>query len=356
MFAVMSGLASAAAPEGGPPLDDLEPKAQAKVQAGIQALLRGSGPKSATRPPNDLAWDCIALAALMQRGEERAANPLREIASNLESQLIVRAGVTLGWPARASSPRCANGGYDAFNDGSCNAPDTTYAFQTGLAMACLAEAGSLLKTPRLVQLAQAVDDQWRRRLLPKAPCADCSYFPISDNVNDAGRYVRNMNVFMGFGEAAVYAADRSDARRKAAAQALGSDMAEVGQGNRGYLGRLDRAFVAEKAESDRIENHSAAVAMIALRSSQLLGEPRLANHGLEVWRTWAHCNNDRCRKSDCNYWAGDPAKCQATVSGAHCAFRQLDDSARRLCQAYLAAAPRVPSVGVWAVLLGERKP
>ena len=166
-------------------------------------------------------------------------------------------------------------------------------------------------------------------------------------------YVRNMNVFVAFG-AMIYGQVAGDAAvLEVGDSAMRSDMDDRQSGNRGYLGRLDPQFKKNPAEAERIENHSAAVAVMALQAAGLTGSPALRQHAQTVWRDWATCTEGRCLKPGCSYWAGDAARCQATTTASHCAFRSLDPLAARQCDLYLANSKRVGGYGLYAFFLGS---
>ena len=334
---------------------DLPAEVQARVGASIDATLQSTS-VAKDRSANDLGWDCLAATELAAAGDARAAARLRLIVPGLLRNMVASAsGGPMGWTASISDARrCPAGGYDAFGDGSCNAPNTVYAFQTGLGIACLARASVPLRDPKLLQTASQVLSSWQVLALPKAPCAHCLYFPTSSSANDAGRYVRNMNVFMAFGAASLGATGDAPAMQLARS-AMASELAEQARGNKGYLGVLDPQWIRSKTEADRIENHAASIAVLSRQMAALTGDAAFERHALAVWQDWAFCANDRCRNAACSYWAADPARCQATHTAAHCAFRNADPRARALCQQYLAKVPGVGSFGLWAVGVGAAR-
>lgn len=330
---------------------DLSGTQQQKVSSSIDKQLASTGVRS-DRSANDLGWDCLAAVAMGERGDVRGKTRARIIADALMRDVIKSAdGRPLGWPTEVKDKRCPQGGYDAFGDGTCNPPNTVYAFQTGLATACLASTSKLVGDPALLETARAVFAAWRPYLMSATPCPDCAYFQMSNNANDAGRYVRNMNVFMALAGASLGAAGDAQAGQLSR-RLMASDLAETAHGNKGYLGYMDPGYKKDPGlESDRIENHAASVAIVSALIGDLLGEPAFRQHGLRIWREWATCDNDRCKTSTCNYWAGDPGRCQATQTAAYCAFRSADPMARERCNQYLDKVAAVGSFGVLAIAL-----
>jgi hypothetical protein len=328
---------------------DLPAAAQQMVASSIDKSLGSTGVKS-DRSANDLGWDCLAAVALAEQGDARGKARARIIAGELMRDVVKSAdGKPLGWTADIKDKRCPQGGYDAFGDGTCNPPGTVYAFQTGLAVACLASASKLLDDRALLGTAKAVFASWQPYLIPAAPCPDCAYFAMSNSPNDAGRYVRNMSVFMALAGASLDAAGDADAG-SLTRRLMASELAETARGNKGYLGFMDPGWKKNPAlEADRIENHAAAVAVVSMRVGELLDSSDYRQHGLRVWREWATCNNDRCKAATCSYWAADPARCQATHTAAHCAFRSADPLARERCTQYLEKIPAIGSFGLLAI-------
>lgn len=334
-----------------PAFADLSGAAQERVGASIDAMLKSKS-VAKDRSANDLGWDCLAATELAAAGEPRAAARLRVIVTKLQGDMIKSAhGKPLGWTASTVDKRCPGGGYDAFQDRSCNPPDTAYAFQSGLGIACLARASKPLGDPALLATARQVLGSWQAFLLAKTPCPDCLYFQTSSSANDAGRYVRNMNVFMAFGAASLGAAGDAEAMR-IARRAMASELAESARGNKGYLGALDPQWAKSASEADRIENHAASVAVLSMQMATLMGDAKVEQHARKVWREWATCDNERCRTATCSYWAADPARCQTTQTAAHCAFRGTDARARKWCQQYLDKVPAVGAFGIWALGVG----
>lgn len=336
-------------------ITDLSQEAQSKVDASIRAFEKRSAP-AATRDAGDLGWDCLAAIALVEAGDKQAATQLRAISKVLSDKVLRRGTAPAGWPYQGTSANsCPNGGLDAFGDGTCNGPDTVYSFQTGLGIACLAKAGALLNDRDLITTASQVMDYWQGFMLADKPCKDCAYYLYSDNPNDRGRYVRNVNLFMAFGAAALASATGDKTQATRARQVIASELNETASGNMGYLGRLDRQWIAKRAEaSQNIENHAAAMAVLADQIGVYAALPEARKHGQQLWQEWAMCDNKRCQVADCKVWGGDPLRCQATLTAAHCAFRSVDPRARAKCEEYLTRVKILPTFGIWSVVAGGR--
>lgn len=326
---------------------DLPLAAQSKITNSVRGFLRYD--VSNRRSANDLGWDCLASAALVELNVENAKQRLINTANE-----IVRSAVEsrqtkepIGWTsAREKSGLCLG---DAEN--ICSGDRTVYAFQSGLGIACLAKAGQLLKKQEFTEIAEKVMGYWSNLLRPKAPCGDCSYFASSDSARHAERYVRNMNIFMAFGAQELARSNGNSELGLLAAKAAASDIAERTQGNRGYLGRHDPLWISRASEAERIENHSAAMATLLLWMARQNRDQNLERHAVAVYRDWATCKNERCQKAGCHYWAGEPAMCQATQTAAHCAFRLSDELAKQQCISLLNHISTLNSFGLWSVLI-----
>ncbi len=329
---------------------DLAPQDREKVIGAARAFLRGQ-PK-ANRSANDLGWDCQAAIALSELGEPGAKERLAGIADalNASREQSKTSGKAIGWAAAGDAKACvqARGGRNV--PAACEGSTTIYAFQSGLAMACLARAGSLLDRPELIVTAKAAMDYWSRHRFAKEPCKECVYFATSDSAEDDERYIRNMNLFIAFGASEVGRATKDAALMMTAKQSVRSDIWERANGNRGYLGKLDPLWTSRPGEAERIENHSASMALLLKVMGATLGDSSIDRQAETVWRDWATCDNKRCQTAGCKYWAGNAAQCQATATAAHCAFRLRDKLAKSQCETYLSLVPSLGSYGLWAIL------
>ncbi len=331
---------------------DLPPAAQAKVQASVRAFV-------ATRPDpdrsaNNLGWDCLAAARLVELGVAGSRERLDAVAGELLADAVRRRGADqpIGWstiaerqtacvPARAGTRPARP---------ACEGDATVYAFQSGLGVACLARAGALLPRAAYLEAGRGVMAYWLRLQQPDAPCKDCIFFAASDSAADGERYIRNMNLFVAFGAAELGRATNDPALLQAARQALRSDVVEREAGNKGYLGRLDPLWRTRPGEADRIENHSASMALLLADMGRAVGWRDAQRQAEAVYADWARCDNERCRNAGCPYWAGDARRCQGTATAAHCAFRRLDDRARAQCETFVDRVPRLRGYALWSLL------
>ena len=331
---------------------DLPSAEQGKVDASIKSFLNNKTP-TANRDAGQLSWDCFAAIALYENGVNQAKQKLLSIAQQLADDAVRAGDNVIGWRYEAKSgDTCPDGGLDAFGDGTCNGKNTVYSFQTGLGMACLAKAGALLGQKDYIAKASQILSYWQKYTLPK-PCDDCVYYLYSDNPNDQGRYVRNVNVFMAYGAAMLGKVSGDQNATNLARQSMRADMDERLNGNEGYLGRLDPEWKANREKgAQNIENHAAAMAVVTDLMGSLDDTREFHEHGLALWDKWANCDNSRCRATSCSVWGGDASKCQATLTAAHCAFRKTNSLANSQCDEYLSRAGSVPSFGLWSVIVG----
>lgn len=345
---VRAGLAGIAA--------DLPTDLQSKVQASVVGFLDS---RAATEPRDagDLGWDCLAASALADAGVADAGKRLVAIADRLVAAAIPGKQGIAGWTyVGKSANSCPNGGLDAFGDGTCNLNTTTYSFQTGLGIACLAKAGKFGARPDLLAKAQEALNYWSSFAVRGTPCSDCISFLYSDHPNDRGRFVRNVNIFMGYGAAVLGAASGNPTDLGVAKQVMRADIREREAGNMGYLGMADPQWVAKQAEaSQNIENHAAAMAALIHEIGGKLDGAAERAHGKAIWQEWATCDNKRCKTADCKVWGGDAARCQATLTAAHCMFRKVDPRADAQCREYLSRVKLIPSFGIWSIVAGSAR-
>lgn len=328
---------------------DLNAEGQDKFLAAVHKLVHAKPRRD--RSANDLAWECLATIQLTKLGYEGSEERLGVIADGMLLLAVksTRTGKAIGWPSAANHVACVHGGEDSNLPAACEGSDTVYAFQSGLGMACLAPSSIILQRSDLMNAAKDVMGYWELRI-KKTPCKDCIYFAMSDSATDKDRYVRNMNLFLAFGASELGETAKIDELIVMAQKAVRSDIWERENGNRGYLGKLDPLWTSRPGEAERIENHSASIALLLNIMVQTLGDPALNHHALTVWHDWASCENKRCQTAGCKYWAGDPSQCQATATAAHCAFRFRDNVAKSKCDQFMALVPTVNAYGIWAVL------
>jgi hypothetical protein len=334
-------------------VSDLSAEGQARVTGSVKSFLRA-------RPDDDrsagsLGWDCQAALVLAELKVEGARERLAGIAESMAAAgARSRAGgKTVGWgaPEEVAKGACVPSKGAAGDPAQCAAGDTTvFGFQSGLGIACLAAAGAVLQRPALTDAARDAMRYWDQHRKAKAPCKDCTYFAMSDSARDSERWVRNMNLFIALGASELGRATNDPVALNTARTAVRADQWERESGNRGYLGKLDPLWTSRAGEAERIENHSAFMALLIDSIGRTLKDPAIDKHALTVWRDWATCDNKRCLTVGCKYWAGDPKQCQATATAVHCGFRKRDALARSSCESYLAQTKSVGSVGLWAAL------
>jgi hypothetical protein len=333
-------------------ITDLPAFARDKINTSISAFVKGKS--RADRSANNLGWDCQTAVRLVELGVDGARERLSDIADKLQNDATrsTRSGKAIGWSwvaERTAACVPAMAGKLA-TSGRCEGSATVYAFQSGLGLACMARAGTLLQRPDFIQTAKEVLAYWDNLRQPEAGCVECVFFSTSDSAGDEARYIRNMNLFMAWGASEVGRATDDDHARNLAKRAMRADLVERVTGNKGYLSQLDPIWRTRPAENERIENHSASVALVLKAMHRSTGETAADEHALTVYRDWAGCDNKRCQTAGCTYWAGDAKQCQATATAAHCAFRTGDQVARAQCETYLDRVKSVGSYALWSVL------
>lgn len=315
---------------------------------------------NAGRSANDVGFDCLAASALLDGGNEEARPRLAVALKEILSRASRMPDGSLQWHPNdnpAQEAKCGKGGWESFNTGRCNGPETVYTEQSGLGIACLALAGQAFGRKNLIREAKRSLRHWdthRSRNIPG--CDRCLYYWESDNANSVDRYVRNLNLFLGLADAAVGYVTDDETRLEDARAVARADIWERETGNAGYLGRLDPLWRERQGEDIRIENHAPSVALISEWIGRWAGFPEAQDHALAVWQQWATCSNKQCKVNGCHHWGADPGQCQETVTYAHCAFRRRSADSARLCQAILARDPSVPPYGIWAYATGADDP
>ena len=315
---------------------DLPADLQARVAAVSNSLRKERTEKDVKgRSANSLAIECLTAAELSARGDKAVDAALR-LAANALMDAAVDGGKKPAWgreDADEKSARCPTGGFDHFGDGTCDGPDAAYAFQSGLATACVVRAGKLLGDAKLSAFGQRALEYWKTRSSMPKDCAGCRYFWASDVEADKNRFVRNTSQFLTLPYAI---AEGAPGKVPAVVdESLKAEAWERSRNNRGYLSALDPQWRGKATEADRIENHAASVAVLLRGIEFLTGSSAAADLARWNYETWANCSNDRCVKTGCKYWAGNPQQCATTATYAHCAFRNLIPGAKDKCLAVL---------------------
>jgi hypothetical protein len=211
-----------------------------------------------------------------------------------------------------------------------------YAFQTGLAIWCLAEAGDVLGNSTYATLAKTANSAYREHAFVAygmghpIDCTSCGYFWYSRAANDVGRYVKNTNIEMAvaglvvdrrFGDAAA-----KDAGEKAASSQYGEI---VSYANYGYLGRYDSAYVAGKSAFD---DHNSFEAYLLLRAAQLLGNASFRTAAIMHYDAYASHGSE------------------AYVAYAACHFARVHAPAAKVCRDFITASGATNPAGVGLVM------
>lgn len=293
--------------------------------------------------PGEQAIACLA-AVSEKRTDEAVA---------LAAQLLASSNSGRGWSSDRDVRNCDGPGtLDAFGDGTCNAASTAYAFQTGLVSTCLARTSLLTGDKRYADLAARVIARWSREEAAH-PCQGCIFFWYSDNANDTGRYVRNVNAIMGMGAAWTHAATGDPAMRAVAEGVAASEAREAKAGNLGYFGIDDPKYTANPGrESLRIENHVPYVAKGLLDIGVALKAPSVVTLGRDAMQAWLTCGGQDCSRRSCKSWAGRIEGCHESQIAAPCFFAARDARMKSLCDAVKPSLAKPNAYQRWAIADG----
>ena len=331
---------------------NLSPKAQEIVTTALDAQVRAAD-KAEGRPANALATDCLMAAELVKQGDKRFIPYLK---ARVDALLKLSSPTEMGgptWSRRNQDndlKRCPAGGLDAFGDGTCDPPGTPYAFQSGLALACLGRAADALQRTDLLQLGQASLPYWARRATVHPACGNCLYFWSSANPADSNRFVRNTNIYLSLGAAAV---GRSERDWMLAKRSIAAESFERRMGNQGYLSALDPQWQAKPTERTRTEDHMAGMAAALLAIHHMRNDPEALDLARWNYKTWAGCTDSRCQAQKCSYWSGDPKQCKASATFVHCMFRQIDPSAKKQCEIAITNSNKLNSGELLFIVAGD---
>jgi hypothetical protein len=186
------------------------PADAAKVSASADKLLKR--PVSANNA-GQTSLDCLGAAELARLiGAPATARVAADADALIALSDPAHTG-NAGWslPMDDTAKACDGPGSAMSGGTTCNPAGTIYMFETGLALTCLGKAYALTHKAEYLAAAQkAVDATWNAG--GSTPdCPNCFTYWYSLNPAAAGSYVRNTNVLMGMGLAALYA-DTHDAR------------------------------------------------------------------------------------------------------------------------------------------------
>ncbi|MBF9234989.1 hypothetical protein [Microvirga alba] len=331
---------------------NLSPSAQESVKKSIDGQLAAAD-KAEGRPSNALATDCLFAAEMVKQGDKRFTPYLQARVDALLKLAAQDENGSLTWSRRKQDndpKRCSNGGFDAFGDGTCDAPGTPYAFQSGLALACLGRAADVLKKPDLLRLGSGGVSYWSKHAAILPACGNCVYFWSSGNANDSIRFIRNTNIYLSLGTAAVAQTDRDWMLVK---RSIASETFERRNGNQGYLSALDPEWQQKPTERARTENHMAGMAAALLAIHNLRGDPEALDLARWNYKTWAGCNSSDCASNNCSFWSGNPTQCRTSTTFVHCTFRQVDPAAKGLCELAISKGSTLTSSDLLFVVSGD---
>jgi len=327
------------------------PADAAKVSASADALLRR--PISALNPVQD-ALDCFGAAALART---LGASATARVAADADALIALsnpahtgKAGWSL--PIADTAKNCDGPGTAITFETECNQAGTIFMFETGLALTCLGKAYDLTHKAEYLAAAQkAVDASWTAGGA-SPDCPNCFAYWYSLNAADVGRYVRNTNVLMGMGLAALYA-DTHDPRYAARlTQIANAERAEMAAHNFGYYGIADLRQRRDPGRERRwIDNHVPYVAKGLYEIGVAIGDPVAQDEAAKAMDVWMTCRGVDCGNS-CAQWGADPARCMVTQTAAPCFFTKRSDIFKAACQAYLDKAVKLNGYQIWAVVGG----
>jgi hypothetical protein len=328
------------------------PADAAKVSAAAAALLKR--PVSATNALQD-SLDCLGADELARLiGAPAAARVAADADALLALSDPVHSGKA-GWalPVEDTAKNCDGPGSAITFETVCNPAGTIFMFETGLALTCLGKANGLTHKPEYLEAAQkAIDAGWNAGgAYPN--CPNCFSYWYSLNPADVGRYVRNTNVLMGMGLAAVYA-DTHDAHyAERLTQIANAERVETDAHNFGYYGIADQRQRRNPAKERRlIENHVPYVAKGLYEVGVAIGDSVAQDEAARLMQVWMNCDGGDCGRLDCAHWGADPNRCMVTQTAAPCFFAKRGEPFKSACQAYLDKAEKLNGYQIWAVLGG----
>ena len=293
-------------------------------------------PLTTLTEPASVGYHCLAAASALRRARAGAGfsapfvSKLEAATKAAGAALVANASTWGGdgWGLDKS--------WDAFGDGTTNGAATVYAFQTGLAIWCLAEAGDVLSDPTLRALSRKAMDAYRTTaFVPYGKgypidCTTCGYFFYSRDPNDRGRFVKNTNIEMAVAALVVDLRFGDATGKTAGAAATSSQYGEiVSYSNYGYLGRYDKAYVAGASAWD---DHNSFEAYLLLRAGQLLGNKTFVTTAIAHYDAYA-------AKGSKDY-----------VAYAACHFARVHAPAAKVCREYVTASGATNPAGVGLVM------
>jgi hypothetical protein len=329
-----------------------------KVMTSIGGALSRFDPADAI--PAGTGLQCLADLQAAKAGDSDALRNATEVADWLVDHSEPLHNGVYGWTlppiereTRKARACGAPGGHATFDSGTCNAPGTVYTYHTGLALTCLAKMYQITHNEKYLTVGRNVaNSSWNEGAQPPG-CNNCFFYWYSYDKNDVGRYVRNANVLMGMGMAALYQATNDPRYRERAQEIANTERAEVAAGNFGYFGIADeRQQQDPQGEHWRIENHLPYVAMGLSEIGRALNEPSAIADADAIMKQWINCSNAICGRRTCAQWGANYDSCMVSQTAAPCFFLRDDPFFQQRCQGYLDRASGLNPYQIWSVLHG----
>lgn len=280
-----------------------------------------------------LAYACLSTIASARQPNRRSLQVAADVADRLLITEIYTEGPSRGWGYEGRANCNGPGTADAFGDGSCNAATTAYAFQTGLAITCLARATISTRDVHYAELGQRILRYWAS--LTTTPCPSCIYFPYSDSVNDRNRYVRNTNVLMGMAAAWLYRATEHQYFADLAIGVLESEAREMRLNNTGYFGVDDPRYASlTKRPSKQMDNHYIYISKGLWDIGHVMKNGTALSLARKALVQWVTCTGADCSRLSCKQWSGNSTQCGSVPHSVAPCFISgeafLDEHCKRL--------------------------
>jgi hypothetical protein len=183
--------------------------------------------------------------------------------------------------------------WDAFADGRINPPHQVYAYETALVSWALLETYTMTRDPRYLTTVERVMAGYLPFSVTRLglDCQNCRVFWYSTNRNDAGRYVKNTNVLMGWVMALLYQITRQSQYLMVAGEVYNEETYEITRGNFSYLGLNDPQYNPATGLEAHIALETLAYSQIAalLRLPASETRPLLDRMDATFWNCGSAC-------------------------------------------------------------------
>ena len=300
------------------------------------------------------AWDCLAAVSAKSVAPQITKAKMTAAADYLVETGTQGGAGRVGWGYDQTivGKGCkASGELSTFSHAICNPAQTHYAFESGLAITCLARAYEVTRNQSYLATAKQAMHAWSDLGSNAKDCPTCFTYWYSDQSGDRGRYVRNSNVLMGMANAWLFHATGENGYRDRAQAVANAERRELAAGNYGYFGIDDERYAKDpQGESQRIENHVPYVAKGLFDIGRVLKDPQITNASATAMRAWMACDNARCRSRDCQVWAAQPGQCQMNVTLAPCFLSSLGSPFRQYCVQAADNVAVFSNYQIWALL------